>query len=155
VALELVVLWAGRHRRDRFDELCADYRQRVSRWLPIRETAVRARTGAADAGRLGAEGEALRSALPPGAWTVALDREGEALSSLELARQVETWLGGWPHPVAFLLGSDLGLASTLAAKCRQRISFGPMTLSHEIARLVLYEQLYRALSIVKGIGYHR
>jgi 23S rRNA (pseudouridine1915-N3)-methyltransferase len=86
---------------------------------------------------------------------VALDRRAKSLSSPELA----TWLARlreeWPHSIVFLLGSDLGLDRGLVRECRGRLSFGPMTLPHELARLVLYEQLYRALSITAGIKYHR
>ena len=86
---------------------------------------------------------------------IALDRRGKALSSLELAGRLETLREEWPHPVAFLLGSDLGLSKAVLQNARERLSFGPMTLPHELARLVLYEQLYRALSIRAGIKYHR
>ena len=58
-------------------------------------------------------------------------------------------------PVVFFLGSDLGLDPNLVAKCRQRLSLGPLTLPHALARLILLEQLYRALSILEGIQYHR
>ena len=86
---------------------------------------------------------------------MAVDRRGTARSS----RQLADWLGrlrsDWPHPIAFLLGSDVGLSSELMAVARDSLSFGPLTLPHELARLVLYEQLYRALSILAGMNYHR
>lgn len=155
MALEFVVLWAGRHQRDRWEALCDDYRRRIRRVLPISDRAVRARPTADGAARRSAEAEALRQALPAPAWTVALDRGGRARSSEDLARQVDEWRLAWPHAVVFLLGSDLGLDPALIADCRERLSFGPLTLPHELARLLLYEQLYRALSIADGIGYHR
>ncbi|HSM51346.1 MAG TPA: 23S rRNA (pseudouridine(1915)-N(3))-methyltransferase RlmH [Thermoanaerobaculia bacterium] len=152
---ELVVAWAGRHRPDRWEDLASDYRRRIARWVPVREKVVRARGAAASPERLRLEGEALVAAVPAGAWTVALDRRGEATSSRALADRVRRWRETWPHPVVFLLGSDLGLAPEVLAGARERLSFGPMTLAHQLARLVLYEQLYRALSIDSGIGYHR
>ncbi|QQR75516.1 MAG: 23S rRNA (pseudouridine(1915)-N(3))-methyltransferase RlmH [Holophagales bacterium] len=155
MALELVVLWAGRRSRDRYEELCEDYRERISHWVPVRETIVRSRSAAGDPERLRDEATALRAAVPRGAWTVALDRQGEAISSRELASRVGQWKARWPHPVAFLLGSDLGLDRELLAECRQVLSLGPLTLPHAIARLVLFEQLYRALSIDSGLRYHR
>ena len=105
--------------------------------------------------RAAAEGEALLKALPDPVWTVALDRRGRARSSPELAAWLGRTLDGWPHPIAFLVGSDLGLAPAVVAGARTRLSFGPLTLPHELARLVLFEQLYRALSIRSGIKYHR
>lgn len=155
MGFELVVLWAGRRSRDRYEELCTDYRERIAHWLPVRETVVRSRSAAADPDRLREEATALRTALPRGAWTVALDRRGEMISSRELAVRVGRWRAEWPHPVAFLLGSDLGLDRELVGECRQTLSLGPLTLPHAIARLVLLEQLFRALSIESGLRYHR
>ena len=61
----------------------------------------------------------------------------------------------WTHPIVFLIGSDLGLDRAVIDSAREVLSLGPMTLSHELARVVLYEQLYRALSIEAGMSYHR
>jgi 23S rRNA (pseudouridine1915-N3)-methyltransferase len=151
---EIVVLWAGRHQRDAWDALCGRYRQRIERFVPLRERAVKAGAGAGPT-RLAAEAAALRQALPPHAWSVALDRRARALSSPDLARWLSERSEAWPHPIVFLVGSDLGLDRDLVRECRTRLSFGPLTLPHELARLVLYEQLYRALSINAGIKYHR
>ena len=76
-------------------------------------------------------------------------------SSEEIADWLSRLLAEWPHPLTFLLGSDLGLADPVRLGARQRLSFGPLTLPHELARLVLFEQLYRGLSIAAGIKYHR
>jgi 23S rRNA (pseudouridine1915-N3)-methyltransferase len=151
---EIVVLWAGRHRRDAWDTLCARYRERIECSVPLRERAVKAGSGGGG-DRLKAETSALTAALPDPAWTVALDRRGRSMSSPALAEWLARRLEEWPHPMVFLLGSDLGLDRDLVAACRSRLSLGPMTLPHELARLVLYEQLYRALSINAGIKYHR
>jgi 23S rRNA (pseudouridine1915-N3)-methyltransferase len=151
---EIVVLWAGRHQRDAWDGLCGRYRQRIEHSLPCHERTVKAGTGSGRE-RLAAEANAFRRALPDPAWTVALDRRGRQRSSTELAQWLRGQQESWPHALVFLLGSDLGLDDTLLGECRERLSLGPMTLPHELARLVLYEQLYRALSINAGIQYHR
>lgn len=155
---EILVLWAGRHQRDDWDALCGRYRGRIERFTPLREKAVKAGSSSAsgsDRVRLKAEAGELRQALPEPAWTVALDRSGRQQSSIELARWFSKLRDQWPHPVVFLLGSDLGLDSELVSDCRERLSLGKMTLPHELARLVLYEQIYRALCINAGIKYHR
>lgn len=97
----------------------------------------------------------MLASLPEPCWPVALDRRGRARSSEALARRLETVRREWPHPVAFLVGSDLGLAPSVSDACREAWSLGPLTLPHQLARLVLYEQLYRALSLAAGIKYHR
>jgi 23S rRNA (pseudouridine1915-N3)-methyltransferase len=152
---ELLVVWAGRHQRSSWEELCAGYRRRIARLAPVRDLPVKARGGADDPQRRRAEGQALLAALPDPCWTVALDAGGEGLDSAALARRLSRLRGEWPHPIAFLVGSDLGLDPAVLAAARWTLSLGPLTLSHELARLVLYEQLYRALSIEAGMGYHR
>jgi 23S rRNA (pseudouridine1915-N3)-methyltransferase len=152
---ELAVLWAGRHQRSSWEEICASYRKRIARFAPVRDVPVRARAGAEDPQRQKLEGAALLAALPPSAWSFALDSRGEALSSEQLADRLARLKREWPHPIAFLIGSDLGLDRAVLDGARAVLSFGPLTLSHELARVVLYEQLYRALSIEAGMSYHR
>jgi len=152
---ELAVLWAGRHQRSNWEEICASYRKRIVRFVPVRDLPVRARVAADDPQRLKAEGAALLAALPPSAWTFALDSRGEVLSSEQLADRLARLKREWPHPIAFVIGSDLGLDRAVLEGARAVLSFGPLTLSHELARVVLYEQLYRALSIEAGMSYHR
>jgi 23S rRNA (pseudouridine1915-N3)-methyltransferase len=154
VGRELVIVWAGRHRRPEWEALYGPYRRRIERAMAVREVAVRVRR--ADPGpRLREEGEAILAALPDPVWLVALDERGEALSSQALAAELARLAREWPHPVAFAVGSDEGLDPAVLARARRVLSFGPATLSHELARLVLYEQLYRALAIAAGSGYHR
>ncbi len=155
MALEFHLLWAGRNAPAEWERLCADYRKRIAGWHPIHERAVRARAAATDPARREAEAVALRAAAPADSWWVALDRRGRQLDSERLSREVGRWRTEWPRPVVFFLGSDLGLAPGLVGECRLRLSLGPLTLPHALARLVLLEQLYRALSILEGIQYHR
>jgi 23S rRNA (pseudouridine1915-N3)-methyltransferase len=105
--------------------------------------------------RLTAEAAGLRRALPSPCRRVALDRRGRALSSPQLADWLREQREAWPHPLAFLVGSDLGLDETVRAEADLALSLGPLTLPHLLARLVLYEQLYRALSLAAGMKYHR
>ena len=155
MSLGFHLLWAGRHSPEPWESLSADYRRRIEPWVPIREQAIRVSTGGEDRARRRLEGEALLAAAPRPAFLVGLDERGALWSSEELARQVERWRAEWPHPVVFYLGSDVGLDPALLESCRLRLAFGRMTLPHHLARLVLLEQLYRALSIGAGINYHR
>ena len=155
MARELVVLWAGRHQRSNWEEICASYRKRIARLATVRDVPVRARAAPDDPQRMRAEGAALLAAVPPSAWTFVLDSRGEMLSSEELAARLSRLKEEWPHPVAFLIGSDLGLDRAVLDGARAVLSLGPLTLSHELARVVLYEQLFRALSIEAGMSYHR
>jgi len=155
MARELLIVWAGRHRRDVWESLCADYRERIARWVPVREIAVKVKPIGDERARLAAEGEALLAALPDPCWLVALDRRGRELSTMDLADRLGRLQTEWPHPVAFVIGSDLGLDRSVLDAARLRLSLSKLTLPHELARLLLHEQLYRVLSIHAGIKYHR
>jgi 23S rRNA (pseudouridine1915-N3)-methyltransferase len=155
MAREYIVCWAGRHRRDAWESLCADYRERIERWIPVREVVVKVKATGEGVERRAAEGEALLAALPDPCWLVALDRRGRSLSTEQLGERLGKLKREWPHPVAFAIGSDLGLDPAVLEAAGLRLSFSALTFPHEIARLLLYEQLYRVLSLEAGIKYHR
>lgn len=154
MARELVILWVGRHDREPWRSLCSEYRERIGRIVPIRDQRVRVRARD-DARQLEMERDAILAALPDPAWTVALDSQGKARDSVELSRWLCSTRDRIPHPIVLVIGSDAGLHPDVLASAQARVSFGPITLAHELARLVLYEQLYRALAIERGIQYHR
>jgi 23S rRNA (pseudouridine1915-N3)-methyltransferase len=93
--------------------------------------------------------------LPPRAWLVALDRGGEQLDSEQLARFVELREREPPQHTVFLIGGAAGLAPELLRAARTRLSLGAGTLPHQLARVVLLEQLYRSFTIARGDPYHR
>lgn len=98
------------------------------------------------------EAQAIRAALRPGEELVVLTEEGDSFSSLAFARQLE---GSGSSRLAFVIGGADGLEPALKAQAAWALSLSPMTLPHELARLLLLEQLYRALSIQQGGPYHR
>ncbi len=155
VARQLLILWAGRHQRAPWEALCGDYRARIERYAAFKDQRIKIRTGGNEKARRRAEGQALLAALPEPCWTIALDVRGEMLSSERLAGEIRRLADEWPHPVAFLIGSEVGLDAEVARRARRRLSLGPMIFGHQLARLVLYEPLYRAISINRGIKSHR
>jgi 23S rRNA (pseudouridine1915-N3)-methyltransferase len=155
VARELVIVWAGRHHRSGWEEICTTYRRRISHMATVRDLPVRAKAASEDPQRLRIEGQALLAALPRPSYPIALDSRGESVDSSQLAERLARIKTDWPHPVAFLIGSDLGLDRAVLDEARWVLSLGRLTLSHELARVVLYEQLYRTLTIEAGMSYHR
>jgi 23S rRNA (pseudouridine1915-N3)-methyltransferase len=139
------------------DEGCRDYLKRLRRYFPVEVVEV----SEEDLNRrtpeevLAAEAERLLRRIPAGAYVIALDREkGEPLSSPMLERRFNSLgLSGRSH-VAFVLGGPLGLSREVLARTDTLISFGPITLPHALARVVLLEQLYRAAKINRGERYH-
>ena len=155
MARELVILWAGRHHRSGWEEICSTYRRKISHMATVRDVPVKARAAAEDPQRLRVEGQALLAALPRPSWPIALDSRGEIVDSTQLAERLGRIKAEWPHPVVFVLGSDLGLDPAVLDEARWVLSLGRLTLSHELARAVLYEQLFRTLTIEAGMSYHR
>ena len=113
------------------------------------------RRGAGDPARaIETEGERMLAAAGPRAALVALQVGGKALSTEQLARWLEerARLG---EPLAFCIGGPDGLAPTVDRRACLRWSLSPLTLPHGLARVVVAEALYRAVSVIKGLPYHR
>jgi 23S rRNA (pseudouridine1915-N3)-methyltransferase len=104
---------------------------------------------------LAAEARKILKRIPSGAYVISLDRErGEPVSSEKLARRLNSLgISGRSH-VAFILGGPLGLSQEVLKRADALVSFGPVTLPHALARVVLLEQLYRAAKINRGEKYH-
>jgi 23S rRNA (pseudouridine1915-N3)-methyltransferase len=101
------------------------------------------------------EGERLLAQLRSDAFVVALAIDGQALSSEQLAQQLAD-LGTYGRSqVAFVIGGSLGLSSEVLERADMRLSFGRMTLPHQLMRLVLVEQIYRAFKINRREPYHK
>ncbi len=126
----------------------------MDRYLPAREVVIKPAAGEGEE-RLRVEAAAIRRALPQPHRLVTLDRGGRAMGSRELASYLQKEREEWPHALAFVVGSDLGLATELVAAAHLSLSLSALTLPHQLARLVLWEQLYRGLSLTAGIKYHR
>ena len=96
----------------------------------------------------------LRAAIPAGALVVALDERGKALPTEQWSQRVNKWLQGG-REVAFLIGGADGLEPGLKDSADMLLSLSSMTLPHQLVRVVLAEQLYRALSMLSNHPYHR
>lgn len=136
---------------------CEDYAGRIGRHFPVRVVEV----AEEDMNRrsrdevLAAEAARLVKSVPSGAHVVALDRErGVQISSEKAARRLEALGSAGRSHVAFVLGGPLGLAPELLERADEVWSFGAVTLPHALARVVLLEQLYRAVKIGRGEKYH-
>lgn len=111
----------------------------------------------AEARRPGRPGEAdaLRAAVGEGALLVACDERGRAWSSREFATRIAGWRDAGERRLAFLLGGADGLDPALREQARETLAFGPQTWPHALARVMLAEQVYRAVTILSGSPYHR
>jgi 23S rRNA (pseudouridine1915-N3)-methyltransferase len=152
--MDVALLAVGR-LRPYFREACDDYLRRLRRYARVREVEVKEASRApAPAAQREEEAERLLEKVPAGATVVALDRAGTPWTSEELAKRVERWQLA-ARPIALVIGGSHGLAPGLLAAAALRWSLGPLTLPHELARIVVMEQLYRAWTILRGEPYHK
>ncbi|HEX6058741.1 MAG TPA: 23S rRNA (pseudouridine(1915)-N(3))-methyltransferase RlmH [Gemmatimonadaceae bacterium] len=154
--MKIVVVAVGKPRDRALAAAIGEYETRARRYWPLEVHEVReeaARAASADLVRE-REGARLLARLPAGAALVACDETGEGLTSSEFA----AWLQQErerARDVAFAIGGAYGLAPAVRQASVRRIALAPWTLPHELARLVLAEQLYRAGTIVRGEPYHK
>ena len=134
-----------------------DYVERLRRYFPVNviEVAEEDMNRRSREGALLAEGERILKRLPTKAYVISLDRErGEQHPSEGLAKRLEDLgLSGHSH-VAFVIGGPLGLSPGVLRRSSELWSFGEITLPHALARVVLLEQLYRAIKIHRNEKYH-
>jgi len=135
----------------------ADYRQRLSHWLPLELVEIEPglRGKGRDAVRATSdEGGRVLAALPRSALVVALDGRGREWSSEQLSLRLEHWRGQG-RDLAFLIGGPEGHASEVLQRADEQWSLGALTLPHMLVRLLVAEQLYRAASMLANHPYHR
>ena len=136
-------------------EAADDYLRRLTRYTKAREIEVREASGGPTIpAQREAEAARLAERIPAGSRAVALAREGQGWTSAELARRIDEWRLA-ARSVTLVLGGSHGLAPALLERADARWSLGPLTLPHELARVVVLEQLYRAFTILRGEPYHK
>ena len=104
--------------------------------------------------RMQVEAQDIQGKASPQDQFICLDSKGKTLSSPQLAARLQAWLSPPGRTPCFVLGGAYGLPKDLTAESAFVLSFGPMTLPHELARIVLLEQLYRATTILNNHPYH-
>ena len=140
--MKLLVRAVGKMRDKRLASLCDEYAERVRRHLPFQIDEVDD-----DAG--------LVQGLPQGTELVALEPGGEAWTTADFTRYLERAMVSGTRAAAFLIGGADGLAPATVKLARRRVSLSPLTLPHRLARVVLCEQIYRAVSLIRGEPYSR
>ncbi len=151
--MELRLRAIGRSRDPAIEALVARYRQRCPWPVVIDELQLRGTVPAAR--RREAEAALLLGDLTGQAIVVALDEHGQSLSSEALAQRLGRWQDEARSPVVFLVGGPDGHGAAALERADLVLALGPMTWPHELVRVLLLEQLYRASTILAGHPYHR
>jgi len=155
--LRLELLFLGKTKEKYLAAGIDDYAKRLSRYLKVEIKTLKegkAKKGVPENLLIEKESEKLMQ-NSQGSYLVCLDRTGKQMDSLELAKQMERWEMQGIKKISFAIGGHLGLSSAILYKADLVLSFSPMTFTHEMSRLLLLEQLYRAYTIKAGEKYHK
>ena len=148
------IIWTGKTRDSRLRALIDDYYERLSHFVRCEVTELR-EAGSDDKSGIDKDTKRISDALRPGAMTVLLDPEGIEWTSQQLAEQVRSWEGTGIKEVAFVIGGPRGLSPDFVSRADKRWSLSRLTLTHEMARVLVFEQLYRSYTIVHGLPYQK
>lgn len=156
--MRIQFLWTGKIKNPHIKALAADYRERILRYTPCEILEARDPAKKMDldtAGTIAAEGKELARHLPDRGRIVALDERGVAYTSSGFARWLEAEQNRGTRLITFVVGGPEGLSPLISDRAHLILSLGKMTWTHEMCRVLLMEQVYRALCITRGIPYHR
>lgn len=154
--MRIRLIAVGKLKERHWREAAEEYLKRLAPYARVEVVEVPDRDVTAnEAKAIAAEGSALLRALPASSRVVALDVTGEERSSEGLAAWLESFGTNGQSDLAFVVGGAGGLDPDVLARADERLSLGRITLPHQLARVVLLEQLYRAFRIIRGEPYHR
>ena len=152
--MRLRIIWPGKTRDARLRALIDDYAERLGHFVRCEVTELR-EADRSDKTGIDKETRRISDALRPASVTVLLDPDGAEWTSQQLAAQVQSWEGSGIKEVAFVIGGPNGVAGDLKTRADKRWSLSRLTLTHEMARVLLFEQLYRAYTIIHGLPYQK
>ncbi len=153
--MRLRFVWIGKTRNEHVRALVDDYTGRLVRFTRWEVTELRESAAQDERAVLAEESKRLADTLRPDSFVVLLDVDGRQWSSPELAAELERWQTRGLKEVAFVVGGHLGVTPELKARADVRWSLARLTLTHELARVLLVEQLYRAYTITRGLPYQK
>ena len=146
-------IWPGKTRDERLRSLIAEYLKRLRRFT--RCEVIETREGGSDRASTEKESQRLLEAIPDKSLAILLDVKGREWSSTELASELQRWENDSVKEVAIVIGGQDGVNSQVADRAQKRWRLSRLTLTHEMARVVAVEQLYRAYTINRGLPYQK
>ena len=144
-------VWVGKTRDKNWKALQDEYLKRVSHFAACE---IKEAKDAAGIGAVETEGNRILELLNPRSFAVLLDVKGPKVSSQGLAERLKEWENRGFKQISCVIGGAEGVSSAVAERADDRLSLSFLTFTHEMARVVLLEQLYRAYTILRGFPYH-
>lgn len=142
-------VWVGKTKDENWRALQEEYLRRLSHFIRCEIVEIR------DAGSKEIESKRILEKLNQKNFVCLLDVEGRSVSSHNLAGEIEKWQNRGLKEIVFVIGGSCGVSSEVVERADYSLSLSFMTLTHEMARVVLLEQLYRAYTIIKGFPYQK
>lgn len=156
--VKITIVAVGKLKERFWADACAEYLKRLSSYAKVSVREVPdvdpARAGGVATARA-KEGAAILSVIQPSSHVVLMAIEGTQRSSEQLSRRMDALALGGVSDIAFVIGGSDGVDPCVYARADETLSFGPITLPHNLARVVLLEQIYRAFKISRGEPYHK
>jgi 23S rRNA (pseudouridine1915-N3)-methyltransferase len=156
--MQLRFLWVGKTKSAPIRSLVEDYLGRLRHWIACEIMEVPdfpKRRPSGKGAALSAEGAGIAKCMSGGAKLVVLDDRGKQFTSVEFARWFEEEMQRGTRSIVFAIGGPEGLDEAAAEGAHVRLSLGKMTWTHEMCRVLLLEQIYRAFTIVRKLPYHK
>jgi 23S rRNA (pseudouridine1915-N3)-methyltransferase len=153
--MKLRAVWIGKTRSKELSALIDDFLERLRRFVPVEITEIRDPRTGDDKRQLAVEEERLLAALDSDDRVVALDASGQSWSSPQLAQFVGKHLGSDPRRLTFVIGGYGGMSEKVKTRAERKWSLSPLTFTHEMTRVLVIEQLYRAMCILKNHPYSK
>lgn len=153
--MRLRVIWTGKTRDAHLRALIDDYLTRLSHFTRCEISEFRESSSSAKKLGIAKDSKRISDGLREGAVNVLLDPEGIEWSSEQLAKEIQRWQDSGTKEVAFIVGGPNGVSAELSTRASKRWSLSRLTLTHEMTRVVLLEQLYRAYTIIHGLPYQK
>jgi 23S rRNA (pseudouridine1915-N3)-methyltransferase len=152
--VKIKIAWIGRTKEPAIQSLTDEYLKRISRYVQVEGLSLRDEAALLQMCGHAGPGTASRTAGGGKSTLVLMDSRGKQLSSEEFARFLANYQDRNPLPLVFAVGPADGFSDAAVSGAQHMISVGRITLAHELARVVLLEQVYRAFTILKGHPYH-
>ena len=153
--MRLRVIWTGKTRDGHLRALVSDYQERLSHFARCEVSELRESGAADEKTGIDRDSKRISDGLREGSVNVLLDPEGDEWTSAQLAKHIEQWQNSGTKELTFIVGGPNGVSAALAARAHKRWSLSRLTLTHEMARVLLLEQLYRAFTIIHGLPYQK
>jgi 23S rRNA (pseudouridine1915-N3)-methyltransferase len=154
--MKLHLVWIGKTKDRHCAALIEEYLQRLTRYVSFEVTELKDSSGSANAARVKQlESGKILAAIAPDDFVILLDELGQQFSSVEFAAALQAKQTASYKRVAFVIGGFAGVSEEVKKKAQLTLALSRMTLTHELARVLLAEQLYRAYTLMAGVPYHK